>query len=186
MADYCLQCSLEIFGKDFRELAGLSSPEDTRNKRYALAICEGCGPIQVDHDGWCVSDDCSKRHGEHIDTLIREANRRDIRIPALNKWVHYPGIRIYARVGRRVINGTLSEHVIDLASLEADHPGRGAFKKLLEHFQFVYPDYEVHVENVHTEKFQGGLKRLGFEPTDTPLCFLLRKEAPKTPHRTGL
>jgi hypothetical protein len=63
MSDYCQQCSEEIFGKDFRELAGLVSEEDVRNDKAAIVLCEGCGPIAVDHEGRCLSSDCDKSHG---------------------------------------------------------------------------------------------------------------------------
>jgi hypothetical protein len=61
MADFCKQCSIEHFGKDHHDLAELSTPEDTTNDLYASALCEGCGPIQVDHTGNCVSD-CFEGH----------------------------------------------------------------------------------------------------------------------------
>lgn len=63
MADFCKQCSIDIFGEDFRELAGLSTEDDTKNGFYPAAICEGYGWIRVDHDGVCVSSDCNKHHG---------------------------------------------------------------------------------------------------------------------------
>ena len=62
MADFCRQCSVDVFGEDFKELAGLSTPEDTAKGLYCTVICEGCGFIQVDHEGNCVSDDCLE-HG---------------------------------------------------------------------------------------------------------------------------
>jgi len=58
MADYCKQCSIEIFGEDFGELAGLLTPDDDNKELAALALCEGCGVIQVSSDGSCVSSDC--------------------------------------------------------------------------------------------------------------------------------
>lgn len=63
MADFCKQCSEEIFDEDFEQLKGLSTPEDTENELYASAICEGCGFIQVDHHGQCISPQCLKKHG---------------------------------------------------------------------------------------------------------------------------
>lgn len=62
MADFCKQCSLDTFDKDYQELAGLSKESDTTNGLYASAICEGCGYIQVDHTGRCVSPDCLVDH----------------------------------------------------------------------------------------------------------------------------
>jgi hypothetical protein len=59
VADFCKKCSIDIFGKDFGELAGLCNED-----QLALTICEGCGVVQVNHLGECVSKDCAKRHGE--------------------------------------------------------------------------------------------------------------------------
>ena len=59
MADFCKQCSIENFGQDFGELANLITEEDTKNGLVSSpVICEGCGIIQVNHLGECVSEDC--------------------------------------------------------------------------------------------------------------------------------
>lgn len=67
MADFCHACSIQIFGRDYRELAGITSAEAWAEGRAAVVICEGCGYIQVDPDGNCVSKDCleqgKKGHG---------------------------------------------------------------------------------------------------------------------------
>lgn len=62
MADFCKQCSIEIFGDDFRDLAGCSKLEDTARGMFAPVICEGCGPTYVDHEGKCVCRDCLEKH----------------------------------------------------------------------------------------------------------------------------
>lgn len=59
MADFCKACSIEHFGKDYGDHAKISTPEDTAANRFAGVICEGCGFIYVDHEGNCVSPDCS-------------------------------------------------------------------------------------------------------------------------------
>lgn len=64
MADFCKQCSEDIFGEDFGDMAGLSTQQDTVNKLYPVVLCEDCGPCQVDHTGTCVSLDCYKKHGD--------------------------------------------------------------------------------------------------------------------------
>lgn len=61
MADYCKQCAIKYFDQDTRDLAGLSKPEDTEAGMFCQVICEGCGFIQVDHEGNCVSD-CLEHH----------------------------------------------------------------------------------------------------------------------------
>lgn len=64
MADFCKQCSERLFGKDFQELAGLLTPEQVAAGLVASVLCEGCGPIQVDNDGRCLSVDCDHQHGK--------------------------------------------------------------------------------------------------------------------------
>jgi len=59
MADFCKECSEEMFDKDFKELAGLQGED---KEKFPVVICEGCGPIQVDNEGKCISRDCEK-HG---------------------------------------------------------------------------------------------------------------------------
>lgn len=54
MSNFCRDCSIKHFGKDFEDLAGLSTPEDTATKRFAAVICEGCGPVWVNHEGVVV------------------------------------------------------------------------------------------------------------------------------------
>jgi hypothetical protein len=49
MADFCKQCSLEIFGEDFKDMAGMA-PEG----QSASVLCEGCGGTQVNHLGECL------------------------------------------------------------------------------------------------------------------------------------
>lgn len=65
MADFCKQCSYVMFGTEpdqydnGGDLQGIITAEDTANGLVSsVVICEGCGPIQVDHNGACVSVDC--------------------------------------------------------------------------------------------------------------------------------
>lgn len=63
MADFCKQCSITEFGEDFGDMANITTAEDEAQNRYALVLCEGCGAIQVDREGRCVSPDCHEKHG---------------------------------------------------------------------------------------------------------------------------
>jgi len=63
MADYCKDCSIEWFEKDYRELAGLITEAEVKTGLGACVICEGCGFIRVDHEG--------KRLGEPDATTTR-------------------------------------------------------------------------------------------------------------------
>lgn len=63
VADFCLQCNLEMgFGpySDFAHFGENGTiTEDQVNRGYGIPVlCEGCGPIHVDHKGRCISDDC--------------------------------------------------------------------------------------------------------------------------------
>jgi hypothetical protein len=54
MADFCKQCSVDMFGEDFGEFRRES---DDENLAW-LVLCEGCGPVQVNRRGECISGDC--------------------------------------------------------------------------------------------------------------------------------
>lgn len=54
MADFCKEHSIEMWGKDTQDLAGVSTEADTAHKKYAKVICESCGVILVDHTGTAV------------------------------------------------------------------------------------------------------------------------------------
>lgn len=59
MADFCKQCHADLFGPGLEnDLSGLTTQEDWEQGKAVGVICEGCGPIQVDPEGNCVSDDC--------------------------------------------------------------------------------------------------------------------------------
>lgn len=85
MADFCKQCSLVLFGADHRDLAetgctavlnaagGYDMRPDWKDGEpgryigsFSSVLCEGCGPIQVDADGNCVSGDCDGEHRKAI------------------------------------------------------------------------------------------------------------------------
>ncbi len=68
MADFCKQCSIEHFGKDFKELARPDyapklTDEDKEQGMGWAVLCEGCGFIIVDDDGKCIDPKCEK-HGK--------------------------------------------------------------------------------------------------------------------------
>lgn len=54
MADFCKQCSEELFGEDFGDLQGLSTIGNDINRSYTAVLCEGCGPTMVNSKGECV------------------------------------------------------------------------------------------------------------------------------------
>jgi len=64
VADYCRQCSIEILGEDYGDLKDLTSELGTANGLFLVVICEGCGVIQVNHKGTCMSTGCLKNHNK--------------------------------------------------------------------------------------------------------------------------
>lgn len=58
MADFCNACSREHFGEDFGDLQGITPEKAWVDSEACSVICEGCGSIQVDPKGNCVSQDC--------------------------------------------------------------------------------------------------------------------------------
>ena len=64
MSSFCTQCSEEYFDKDYKDFAGISTAEHTKNGMFAEVLCEGCGFTQVDRTGICVSLGCYKKHGQ--------------------------------------------------------------------------------------------------------------------------
>ena len=64
MANFCRDCSIAMFGRDFGDLAGISTEKDTAEGRYARTLCEGCGYVLVDHDGIVVELLATPREAE--------------------------------------------------------------------------------------------------------------------------
>lgn len=67
MADFCRQCSIELFTEDYEDLAGLTTEEDTIKNIFAYVVCEGCGYTYVDHKGNCVNPYCISSHGKEAE-----------------------------------------------------------------------------------------------------------------------
>jgi len=61
MAEFCKACSIELWDRDFGDFKGLTPNAKWKQGKAAVVICEGCGPIQVDPEGNCVSEDCLKK-----------------------------------------------------------------------------------------------------------------------------
>ncbi len=61
MADFCKQCSMDMFGEDFGDMKGLGDGEPLKPGWGYQVLCEDCGPTLVDEDGKCIAD-CDKHH----------------------------------------------------------------------------------------------------------------------------
>lgn len=62
MAEFCRQCTKILFDEDTSDFEDISLEEDTKKNLYYVVVCEGCGVIQVDHLGNCISEDCEGEH----------------------------------------------------------------------------------------------------------------------------
>ena len=65
MAEFCRQCAEWHFPyapKFWNDFANMVTEEEWEDGYAAVVLCEGCGTIQVDPEGRCVSSDCLK-HG---------------------------------------------------------------------------------------------------------------------------
>jgi hypothetical protein len=51
MADFCKDCSDQLFGEGYCDLEGLITEEEVKQGLGASVLCEGCGPILVNHLG---------------------------------------------------------------------------------------------------------------------------------------
>ena len=61
MAEWCKQCSDEMFGEEHKEYETYDEPVKP-GYHYPL-LCEGCGPTGVNEKGECINPNC-KKHGE--------------------------------------------------------------------------------------------------------------------------
>jgi hypothetical protein len=79
MADFCKQCSIDIFGEPGIDLADLLTPEEAAQGMCVSALCEGCGPTRVDIEGNCLEYDCiCKGHSaEHKAWIEAKTGRKE-------------------------------------------------------------------------------------------------------------
>jgi len=69
VAEFCKQCSIENFGVDHKEFAGLTTPKDWAEGYARTALCEGCGPIFVDPEGNCCGG-CLLKHPRRTNEMV--------------------------------------------------------------------------------------------------------------------
>lgn len=62
MSEFCKACSIDIFGEDSKDFVGITTKEAFAQGLACVVLCEGCGPIQVDPEGICISKNCLCNH----------------------------------------------------------------------------------------------------------------------------
>jgi hypothetical protein len=96
-----------------------------------------------------------------------------------NSYVTEPGFKsLYVRWGYHTIKGRVLT-CLDLASMEAEEPGKGALKALIAKLRKEHPAVHLYVESVLNPLLPPGLLRLGFTevPKSMPPCFFMRGAA---------
>ncbi len=80
-----------------------------------------------------------------------------------NLWIGNDDIKIYIRKSKRNFKGQFLDF-FDFASIEVEKTGQGLFTQILKKFEEVYPDKNIFIESVLTERFADYIKnKLGFE-----------------------
>jgi len=78
MADFCRQCSFNIWGdENLTDFNNIQTEENTKNNLITHVLCEDCGPnCEVDHTGKCVSEFCLKQHGKENKKINQTMNQK--------------------------------------------------------------------------------------------------------------
>ena len=62
MAEFCRQCTWELFGEDRSDLDHFGKGKPPLEPGYGYpCICEGCGFILVDDNGSCIEEACLEK-----------------------------------------------------------------------------------------------------------------------------
>jgi hypothetical protein len=90
----------------------------------------------------------------------------DPKRPNFRAWVTLRGFQgLYLRYGQRNIEGERLRPVLDIASVEVTHPGRGVFTRFLKRVKKMRPGLHLYVESVLSSRFCTGLEKRGFTRT---------------------
>lgn len=78
-----------------------------------------------------------------------------------NSWIGNDSIKIYIRKSKRYINDKLLIF-FDFATIEVTETNTGLFTAILNKFEEVYPNKNIFIESVLTERFANYIRKLGF------------------------
>lgn len=83
--------------------------------------------------------------------------------PQKNMWIGNDEIKIYIRKSKRIFKGKMYDF-FDFATIEVENTGQGLFTQILKKFEEKYPDKNIFIESVLTDRFADYIKnKLGFE-----------------------
>lgn len=106
----------------------------------------------------------------------------------VRSYVKHPGFSsLYVRLTKRFLGGNLVEPVLDIASLEAKKPGRGAFTELHNWLRKEFPELWIYIEIVHNERFREKLLRMGYtlQKSGESFCYYMPPEGPQQETNDG-
>jgi len=93
-----------------------------------------------------------------IDDFLKSSQR--------SLWISNDAIKIYIRKSKRYYKGQLLDF-FDFATIESTVTGKGLFTKILKDFETNYPDKNIFIESVLTDRFKNTIKnKYGFEESN--------------------
>lgn len=107
-----------------------------------------------------------KYDNSDIDDILNQISKF-INSNTRNMWISNDAISIYIRRSKRSFNRNMYEF-FDFASIEVTEPGEGLFTKILERFEELYPDKNIFIESVLTERFANYIKNVLHFEEETP------------------
>lgn len=97
-----------------------------------------------------------------VDDILKQI-KKFLKSDQRNLWIGNDAIKIYIRKSKRNFKGQIFDF-FDFASIEVEKTGQGLFTQILKKFEEIYPDKNIFIESVLTERFQDYIKnKLGFE-----------------------
>lgn len=83
--------------------------------------------------------------------------------PVKNTWIENDEIKIYVRKSKRYFKSQVFDF-FDFATIDVENTGHGLFTQILKKFEEKYPEKNIFIESVLTERFADYIKnKLGFE-----------------------
>lgn len=98
-----------------------------------------------------------------------------IKSPQKNIWIENNAIKIYIRKSKRYFKGEVNDF-FDFASISVEKTGKGLFSQILQKFEEIYPDKNIFIESVLTDRFAYYIQhKLGFETDGNNNFYKIKK-----------
>ncbi|NOR27652.1 MAG: hypothetical protein GQ540_03875 [Lutibacter sp.] len=106
MAEFCKQCSIDMFGKDFGDFKYMGNGEKLKEGCGWQVLCEGCGPTFVDDEGVCIYPYCEKHKGSWLAKNIT----RDEKTKEYIGWNESQSIEVVRNTDRVIVCNELVDY----------------------------------------------------------------------------